>query len=188
MNIVALIALSFGMSMDAFAVSISRGASLPKSSLAQALKIGLVFGLMEATTPLIGYFFGVLSKDFVQDFDHWLAFILLSGLGLSLIYKSLVVPNNQKNNATKQEQWLLLLTALATSIDAMVIGMSLAFLSVNIWLACLLIGLATTLMATLGVYLGHKLSESIGKYAEMMGGLLLIIIGLSILLTHLSIL
>lgn len=186
MNIITLTALSFSMSMDAFAVAISRGVSLQKPSFVQALKIGLVFGFVEALTPLLGYFLGVLTKDFVENFDHWLAFVLLSALGLHLIYEALAGKDDEQK--TSNNTWVLILTAFATSIDAMVIGMSLAFLSVNIWLACFLIGLATTIMATTGVYLGNKLGEKIGQRAEIMGGVVLIGIGSFILLTHLGVL
>lgn len=98
MNIITLTALSFSMSMDAFAVAISRGVSLQKPSFVQALKIGLVFGFVEALTPLLGYFLGVLTKDFVENFDHWLAFILLSALGSHLIYEALMGKDEQKKH------------------------------------------------------------------------------------------
>lgn len=172
------------MSMDAFAAAIGRGSCLPSSNIKMALKIGATFGVVEATTPLIGYVFGILAQDFVQKYDHWLAFILLCALGLHMIYgatlgasDSVVVPKNSK-------PWLIWLTAIATSIDEMVIGISLAFLRVNIWLACALIGLTTALMSTLGIILGHNIGYKIGKYAEIFGGVLLFGIGSFILYSH----
>lgn len=191
MNIIALTALSFSMSMDAFTVSIVRGSSdktladSGKQRFWQALKIGLVFGMIEAITPILGYFVGVLAQNVVQDFDHWLSFILLSGLGLHLIYETLTEQPNKKIAPKPTSLNKTILTAFATSIDAMVIGVSLAFLNVNIWLAGLMIGSFTTMMTTIGVYLGVKLGEKMGNKAQIFGGVVLILIGLFILITHL---
>ncbi|MDO4449391.1 MAG: manganese efflux pump MntP family protein [Moraxella sp.] len=189
MNIITLAALSFGMSMDAFAASVVRGASADLSGnahnrLLQAFKIGIVFGIVEAITPVIGYYLGVLAQDLVQGFDHWVSFILLGGLGVHLIYEAMFGKDDDgepvKNSLAKT-----ILTAFATSIDAMIIGVSLAFLEVNIWLASFLIGMATTIMATFGVYLGAKIGKEVGNKAQIMGGIVLIGIGIFILVTHL---
>ncbi|WP_066803082.1 manganese efflux pump MntP [Moraxella oblonga] len=187
MNIVALTALSFGMSMDAFAASVVRGASvhLSDNRLFQAFKIGIIFGIVEAITPIIGYFLGVLANDLVQGFDHWVSFVLLGGLGVHLMYEAVFGVDDDgksiKNNLAKT-----ILTAFATSIDAMIVGVSLAFLDVNIWLASLLIGMATTTMATFGVCLGAKIGKEVGNKAQILGGVVLIGIGVFILMTHLA--
>lgn len=203
------------MSMDAFAVAITKGVHLKQPTFGQALQMGLVFGITEALMPMVGYFLGVLFSDFVANIDHWVSFILLMGLGLHLIYDAIFEKNlhhsnehtknkvaiNKKDNQytnqssrtntnsythlNKNNQFMLVLTAFATSIDAMVIGVSLAFMKANIWLSAFLIGLATTGMATIGIYLGHKLGQKIGKAAEIIGGVILMSIGSFILYTHL---
>lgn len=192
MNIFALSALSFSMSMDAFAVSVVRGATdkhIPSagfSRLMYALKIGVIFGTIETITPIFGYFIGTLAQQLVQDFDHWLSFVLLSGLGSHIIYESLTSQDNEAIEPKSTSFGKTILTAFATSIDAMVIGISLAFLNVNIWLAGLMIGAFTTIMATLGVFLGAKLSEKLGNKAQILGGVVLILIGVFILISHLT--
>lgn len=191
MNIFALSVLSFSMSMDAFAVSVVRGTNdkkIPSASLARlvyALKIGIIFGLIETATPIFGYFIGVLAQQIVQDFDHWVSFLLLSGLGLHIIYESLTSQNNQHLEPKTTSLSKTILTAFATSIDAMVIGISLAFLNVNIWIAGVMIGLFTTTMVTFGVFIGARLYQKIGNKAELFGGIVLILIGIFILVSHL---
>ena len=213
MKFPALLALAFGMSMDAFAVALAKGVAMPKPSLTTALKTGLLFGVVESITPLIGYGLGRWAEDVVLAWDHWLSFVLLGGLGLHMLYEAIksnqadadansanpdpANPDidatdstntnaNPKPASTTKQRLLLITTAFATSIDAMIVGVTLAFLQVNIWLACLLIGLATTLMVTLGIYLGHRVGEKIGKWAEAFGGVVLIGIGTSILISHLA--
>lgn len=191
MNIFALSVLSFSMSMDAFAVSVVRGTNdkkIPSANLARivyALKIGIIFGLIETATPIFGYFIGVLAQQVVQDFDHWVSFLLLSGLGLHIIYESLTSQNNQHLEPKTTSLSKTILTAFATSIDAMVIGISLAFLNVNIWIAGVMIGLFTTTMVTFGVFIGARLYQKIGNKAELFGGIVLILIGIFILVSHL---
>lgn len=191
MNIFALSVLSFSMSMDAFAVSVVRGTNdkkIPSASLARlvyALKIGIIFGLIETASPIFGYFIGVLAQQIVQDFDHWVSFLLLSGLGLHIIYESLTSQNNQHLEPKTTSLSKTILTAFATSIDAMVIGISLAFLNVNIWIAGVMIGLFTTTMVTFGVFIGARLYQKIGNKAELFGGIVLILIGIFILVSHL---
>lgn len=191
MNIFALSVLSFSMSMDAFAVSVVRGTNdkkIPSASLARlvyALKIGIIFGLIETATPIFGYFIGVLAQQVVQDFDHWVSFLLLFGLGLHIIYESLTSQNNQNLEPKTTSLSKTILTAFATSIDAMVIGISLAFLNVNIWIAGVMIGLFTTTMVTFGVFIGARLYQKIGNKAELFGGIVLILIGIFILVSHL---
>lgn len=187
MNIIALLVLSLGMSMDAFAAAIAKGSMHQKHTLLSAFKIGVIFGIIEALTPLIGYGLGVVAEGWVSRFDHWLAFVLLGGLGVYLIYEA-VNDDTKEHLSMPAEQGLKLtiLTAFATSIDALVIGISLAFVQANIWLACLMIGTATTVMATIGVYLGAILGDTIGKTAEVLGGVVLIGIGSFILWSHLN--
>lgn len=202
MSLLALIILAFAMSMDSFAVALSQGTTLQRPSYWQAIKIGAIFGIVEGITPIIGWIIGHIATQWIAQWDHWIAFILLTGLGLKILYESYrptaepQADNNHYENGiehdkteptqrSKQSIWLLIMTAIGTSIDAMAIGLSLAFLTVNIWLAALMIGIATTIMATSGILLGHLLGTKIGRSAEIFGGTVLIIIGTSILADHL---
>lgn len=194
MSLLALITLAFAMSMDSFAVALSQGTTLQRPSYWQALKIGAIFGIVEGITPIIGWMIGHIATQWVEQWDHWIAFILLTGLGFKILYEVYVPekstehqqPSSTSNETnTKQSIGLLIVTAIGTSIDAMAIGLSLAFLTVNIWLASLMIGIATTIMATSGILLGHLLGTKIGRSAEIFGGTVLIIIGTSILADHL---
>ena len=164
MNILALTSLSFGMSMDAFAAALAKGATNKHPSWLMALKGGVFFGTVEAIAPMIGFFLAKVASDRVASFDHWIAFGLLLFLGVRFIgeaYKD----TNMIQETPNANQTMLLMTAIATSIDSVVIGVSLAFLQVNIYLACILIGFATTLMATLGLYLGNRLGAYFGRLA-----------------------
>lgn len=184
MNLLTLTTLSFGMAMDAFAVAIAKGAGNPKPRFWQAVQGGLFFGVVEGFAPLIGYFLGKVAHGWMQVFDHWIAFGLLSVLGVRFIYGA-VGESEQDKASSGQSFALMLITAIATSIDSVVVGVSLAFLEVNIFLACTMIGVATTIMATMGLYLGNRLGASFGRYAMGVGGLVLIGIGVFILGTHL---
>ncbi|WP_113906698.1 manganese efflux pump MntP [Aliidiomarina celeris] len=185
MNPLALLLLAFAMSTDAFAAAIGKGASLRNPRFIQALKIGLIFGTIEAITPLLGWLLGKFAAGYVEAWDHWLAFMLLLGLGLHMIHEGLK-PEEPKQAATstKQPFFRICLTALGTSIDAMAVGVSLAFVNVNIWLAAGLIGLATTLMVTLGVMIGRAVGSVLGHRAEIFGGVTLIAVGVWILAGH----
>ena len=190
MNPLALLLLAFSMSADAFSVAIGKGASLKTPRFTEALRIGLIFGTIEAITPIIGWFIGhstasLVDASFVEAWDHWIAFTILGALGLHMIYEGLK-PSSAKLEAPSRHSFLkLAVTAFGTSIDAMAIGVSLAFIEVNILLAASLIGLATTVMVTLGVMLGKVLGSLLGHKTEVFGGLMLIAIGGWILSSHL---
>lgn len=190
MNLLTLSLLALGMSMDAFAASLAKGAQSKrqeKIGTNTALKTGLIFGVSEAITPIIGYFLGTLAQDFIKDYDHWISFGLLSALGLYFIYETFF--DNQEHNQplNHQKNWTKTwVTAFATSIDAMIIGISLAFVHANIWLAATIIGIVCTVMASFGMLLGAKIGDAIGSKAQIFGGVVLIAIGVFILYTHLS--
>ena len=190
MNPLATALLAFSMSADAFAAAIARGASIGKTSHLQAAQIALTFGIVATLTPLLGYGAGTIAAPYIEAFDHWIAFGLLLVLGGKMIRESLspadgtTAPSN--SNAAMPSKWLLLITAIATSIDSMIVGVSLAFLDVNIWFTALAIGSATTLMAVIGIKLGGVLDGIIGKRAELFGGMVLIGIGTFILFEHLG--
>ena len=188
MNPLATALLAFSMSADAFAAAIARGASIGKTRHLQAAQIALTFGIVETITPLIGYGAGTIAAPYIEAFDHWIAFGLLLVLGGKMIRESLSpeADGDSAAQAAMPSKWLLLITAIATSIDSMIVGVSLAFLDVNIWLTALAIGSATTMMAVIGIKLGGVLDGIIGKRAELFGGIVLIGIGTFILFEHLG--
>jgi len=186
MNFSALLILSFGMSMDAFAVAIGKGAALQRPQLREALRTGLIFGAIETLTPLVGWSLGQFATHFVARWDHWIAFTLLCFLGGRMVIEGCrqhqqVVPCKP---ATQHGVWLLVATAIATSLDAMAIGVSLAFMQVNILLTAMLIGLSTFTMTTTGMLIGRMIGPLLGKRAEILGGVVLIAIGGQILWSH----
>jgi len=189
MTITALIFLALAMSTDAFAAALGKGAAMEKPRFFQALRIGLLFGCIEAVTPIIGWALGSLASKWIAQWDHWVAFFLLLGLGGHMIWAGLHGGDEeeaQEGAAAPQSVVALALTAVATSIDAMAVGVGLAFINVNIVYAALSIGLATTVMVTIGVLLGRMLGAAIGKKAEIVGGMVLVVVGAAILYEHLS--
>lgn len=190
MNFAALVLLALAMSTDAFAAAIGKGAAMNKPHFFQALRIGLLFGVIEAITPVIGWLIGSVAAKWVSEWDHWIAFVLLLVLGSRMIWVGL---QDEDDEAGKEDQkpqgqtvLMLALTAVATSIDALAVGVGLAFVDVNIWEAALLIGLATTTMVTIGILIGRMLGSLIGKRAEMIGGVVLIGVGAMIVYEHLA--
>ncbi len=189
MNTYAILILAFGMSMDAFAAAIGKGASLHRPPLKEALRTGLIFGVIEGITPIIGWGIGLAASQFIMSWDHWVAFILLLILGVRMISEAFKKDTGEEAEIPSRHGfWLLVTTAIATSLDAMAVGVGLAFLQVNILVMALTIGATTAVMATLGMLLGRFLGGTIGKWAEVLGGLVLIGIGTSILVEHLGLL
>lgn len=186
MSLISLIFLAFAMSTDAFAAAIGKGASLHKPRFLDALRTGLIFGVIEAITPVIGWFVGQAAASAVESWDHWIAFGLLLLLGLHMIYAGLKPDTDEDEKPKSHSFWVLAITAFATSIDALAVGVGLAFVDVNIWFAALLIGLATMTMVTFGVMLGRVIGTAIGRKAEIIGGLVLIGVGAAILYDHLG--
>ena len=184
MTLTAIIILAFAMSTDAFAVAIAMGARRTHVGFPEAIKTGLLFGLIEGVTPLAGWALGSIAASYVETWDHWIAFVLLGGLGLRMIYEGLQAPE-AGDEPEKRALWLLALTGFATSIDAMVVGVGLAFTDTPIMEPALAIGLATLTMVTLGMLVGRRIGAAIGKRAEVFGGLVLIAIGSLTLWQHL---
>lgn len=185
MNPIAIAVLAIGMSVDALVASLGRGAALERPSFPIALRTGLVFGVVETLTPLLGWALGVAASRHVQAVDHWVAFVLLAGAGGHMARQALKRPAEAGHPAAAG-WWPLVATAVGTSIDAMAVGVSLAFLRVDIMVIALAIGAATTVMSTAGVLGGRLLGHRFGRWAEFAGGLALIGLGLVILFQHLS--
>lgn len=178
-----LIIIAIGVSMDAFAVSICKGLSICTIRPRHAGLTALWFGGFQALMPLLGYFLGVSFADFVSDVDHWIAFILLGIIGGNMIKESL----HKEECCTVDPDFsfrTMLAMAVATSIDALAIGVSLAFLKVNIWSAVLVIGLTTAMFSAAGVYIGNAFGNRYKSKAEFAGGFILMAMGLKILLEH----
>ncbi len=187
MNLASTLLIAFAMSTDAFAAAIGKGAALHKPRFSEALKTGAIFGVIEAITPLIGWALGMAAARYVADWDHWIAFTLLGALGLHMIYNGCKPSTDEPEDRPNSHSfWVLAVTGFATSIDAMAVGVGLAFMDANIIVTSVAIGMATLIMVTLGVMLGRVLGAVAGKWAEIVGGVILIGIGSLILYEHLS--
>ncbi len=180
--------IAFAMSTDAFAAAIGKGAALHRPRWREALRTGLVFGVIEGLTPLVGWALGVAAAPYVEAWDHWIAFALLGALGLHMIRAGLAHDGAAAPTERPQSHSLrrLAMTGFATSIDAMAIGVGIALIDADIVVTAVSIGLATLVMVTLGVMLGRVLGSIVGRRAEIAGGLVLIGIGSAILWQHLS--
>ena len=183
MNLLEILLISISVSLDAFAVSICKGLSFKKFSLKKAIIIGLYFGIFQAVMPLIGYFLGVTFNNFIDSFDHYLVFGLLLFIGINMIIESFK-KCDAKNDSIAFKSMILL--ALATSIDALAIGVTFAFLKVNLAYV-FLIGLTTFLFSVIGVKIGNVFGNKYENISKLLGGITLILIGLKILLEHLQI-
>lgn len=183
MSFPELLLIAVGLSMDAFAVSICKGLSLKKLGAKHTALVGLYFGGFQALMPLIGWVLGYRFEHIIESVDHWIAFVLLAIIGLSMI--------REANRAEELNDDLgfktMVLLAVATSIDALAVGVTFAFLQVRILPAASLIGATTFLISAVGVYIGHVFGLRYRARAEIAGGVILIGIGLKILLEHLGI-
>jgi len=187
MNFLATTALALAMSTDAFAVAVGKGAALQRPHLREALRTGAIFGIIEGLTPVIGWAMGHFAAPYVEAWDHWIAFILLGVLGLRMIHEGLSNADDEDDEKPSSHSfWLLAVTGFATSIDAMAVGVGLAFIDANIVTTAGAIGLSTFIMVTLGVMVGRGLGKLVGKRAELVGGLVLIAIGSLILYEHIA--
>lgn len=189
MNPVSILLIGLAMSTDAFAAALGKGAAMSRPRWSEALRIGLIFGVVEAITPVIGWLLGSAASRYIEAWDHWIAFGLLSALGVHMIHKALTDGDDAEDATASRNGGLLLvaLAGLATSIDAMAVGVGLAFVEVNILIVAAVIGLCTLIMVTLGVMLGRALGKLIGKRAEIAGGVVLILVGATILYEHIGV-
>ena len=187
MNPISILLLGFAMSTDAFAAAIGKGAAMSKQRLSQALRAGLIFGVIEAITPVIGWLLGKGASRYIEAWDHWIAFGLLLVLGLHMIWNGWKPDADEPADEARKHGIVgLAVTGLSTSIDALAVGVGLAFVDTPIAVVAVVIGLCTFTMVTLGVMLGRVLGGMVGKRAEMIGGVILIGVGAVILYEHLS--
>jgi len=186
MKLVELIILSIGLAMDAFAVAVCKGLSIQKMEWKKACIIGAYFGIFQALMPFIGYLLGINFREQIVSIDHWVAFILLGIIGLNMIKEAVSKETEKTNDSIGFKDMLIL--AIATSIDALAVGITFAFLKVNMGLAISLIGIITFIISVAGVKIGNVFGCKYEKKAEIAGGIILILLGLKILLEHLHIL
>lgn len=182
MSLFEILVIAIGVSMDAFAVAICKGLSVSKLRPSHALKTGLWFGGFQALMPLIGYYAGVHFADVVSSVDHWIAFILLGFIGANMIKESF--SREEENHDSDFSFKTMLAMAVATSIDALAVGVSFAFLRVRIWMAVLIIGLMTALFSIAGVRIGNVFGSRYKSLAELVGGVILLLMGIKILIEH----
>lgn len=182
MGVIELLLISVGLAMDAFAVSVGKGMTLTQVRPRHALTAGAWFGAFQALMPIIGYFVGRSFASYVASVDHWIAFGLLILIGTNMIREA-VWGDDEEIDGNFGFRTMLLM-AIATSIDAMAVGISMAFLDVNIWMSALVIGVVTLSLSAVGVYLGSLFGSRLGSKAGVVGGLILIAIGIKIVIEH----
>ena len=197
MNFIALIFTEFALSMDAFAVSITKGMTIKNLKKSTALKMALTFGVFQGAMPLLGWALGISFESYIKSIDHWIAFILLGFIGFNMI-KGFFDDRKEENaselefSATTDVDDLsnkeIIMLAVATSIDALAVGISFAFLNVSIIPAASIICIITFLVCVVGVFVGNKVGDIFNGYAELVGGIILILIGFNIFNEHTQIL
>lgn len=184
MGIVEMILLGFGLAMDATAVAIGKGLTLKEIKLRHAITTGSWFGGFQALMPIIGYGLGISFSDIVVSIDHWICFGLLLLIGLNMIREA--IWGDEENHNDNFSPRIMALMAVATSIDALVVGITLAFVNANIWVAAVVIGIVTFLLSASGLYLGRVIGSKFGSKAGILGGVVLIAIGIKTLIEHLA--
>lgn len=188
MTFFELFLIGIGLSMDAFAVSICKGLSMQKIDKKYTLCIGLFFGGFQALMPLTGYLLGSRFSGYIERFDHWIAFVLLALIGFNMIKESREEEEEEEKSYAGVNFKELLILAVATSIDALAVGVSFAFLGVRIAPAVTLIGCTTFVLTLVGVWVGNLFGSRYKSRAELTGGIILILIGVKILFEHLGVL
>lgn len=189
MDIITLLLIAVGVSMDAFSVSICKGLSMQSARMSSCTIVGLWFGGFQALMPIVGYFVGIHFREAIESLDHWIVFTLLGLIGFNMIREALGGKSEDVESCGCDKEVIsarkMFPLAIATSIDALAVGVSLAVLCVDIWSSALCIGLTTFIFSFVGVRVGAIFGTRYKSKAEMLGGIILIIIGLKILLEHL---
>ena len=184
MGLIELFLIAVWLSMDAFAVSVCKGLAMPKCTFKKAAIVGLWFGGFQALMPAIGYILGAQFQEAIASIDHWIAFVLLALIGGNMIHEAL--DNDEEEADASLDVKTMFLLAVATSIDALAIGITFAFLKVNIIPAVCFIGIVTFIISFAGVKIGNVFGARYKNKAEIVGGIILILLGLKILLEHLG--
>jgi len=183
LDIAEILLVAFGLAMDCFSVAITSGLAVKEIKSSFALKVGASFGFFQSAMPVFGWLGGISLLDVISGVDHWVAFALLSLIGGKMLYES-ARRKDGKEKANPSKGRVLLMLSVATSIDALAVGVGFAFLHVAILIPVIVIGVTAFAMSFFGVYLGGKFGEHLGSKMEIVGGLILISIGIKILLEH----
>lgn len=186
MGLIEILLIAVGLAMDAFAVSICAGTNKLTNGRRPTFRLSFHFGLFQFMMPVIGWFLGTGVQSYISEYDHWIAMILLSFVGIKMI-KSGFDKNEISKNGDLSKGMNLLILSIATSIDALAVGISFAMLQTEIWFPSVIIGIVTACLSVLGVQLGNKLGTKFGKKMEIIGGIILILIGIRILVSHIAI-
>lgn len=186
MDGLTLFGIAVALAMDAFAVALAAGLTLPRLTGRHLFRFGFHFGLFQAMMPVLGWLAGTGLRRFIEAYDHWLAFALLAGVGGKMLWDAWADQDEERRAKDPTRGMSLVMLSLATSIDALAIGLSLAVLGVNIWLPALVIGLTAGVLTLVGMLLGRRIAASWGPRVEVAGGLLLLMIGIRILVEHLG--
>lgn len=181
-TIIEIILISIGLAMDALAVSITSGSIMQKMHLRHMFRIALFFGAFQAIMPIIGWLGGTLFTDYIKNVDHWIAFGLLAFIGSKMIKEAL--SENEDERFDPLNVYILFTLAVATSIDALAVGITFSVLSITIWTSATIIGVITFFISFIGVFVGKKLGDTLGSKMEIIGGIILISIGTKILIEH----
>ena len=182
MSFTVLILLAIGLAMDAFAVSITSGITITNIKVKHALITALFFGVFQAVMPVIGWLLGKEFSSFISGFDHWVVFIILAFIGIKMIYESFKEREKKTQAEVSFNLSVLFMLAIATSIDALAVGISFSFLKTGILFPVIIIGIVTFILSFIGVYIGKKLGCIFGRRMETIGGFILIAIGFKVLL------
>jgi manganese efflux pump family protein len=175
--------IAIGLCFDSFAVSVSSGLMMKHINFFEAMRIAFSLAFFQALMPLIGWFAGKRISSYLSDYDHWIAFGLLLIIGLKMMWESQKPEESKTFNPLNL--WFILYVSIATSIDALIVGVSFAFLKIDIFKSILIIGIVTFIISMLGIFFGKKAGAHLGKKMEILGGIILIIIGIKILIEHL---
>ena len=185
MSFFLIVLIALGLTFDTFAVSVSTGISVQQIKFVQAIRVALILAVFQAIMPVLGWYAALQIKEYIVEFDHWIAAGLLWIIGIKMIWESLKSEDTitQKNPL---KTTVIIVLAIATSIDALAVGISFGCLNVNMYVTTIIIGFTTFVVAMIGMLLGKNAGNIIGKRAEIIGGIMLITIGIKILIEHLS--
>ena len=186
-SVFEIILISIGLAMDAFGVSIGKGLSMPVGENGRKVTLAFLFGLFQFLMPIIGWLIGRQFIDVISEWDHWIIFGLLGYLGIAMIREGLSDEDDEDDDKQFLGVWEMMMLSVATSLDAMAVGLTFAFMPINVWEASTMIGIITFGISLIGIYLGKFMGQFVGKYADILGGGVLILIGTKILLQHLGI-
>ena len=176
MSVFEIILISIGLAMDAFGVSIGKGLSMPVGENGRKVTLAFLFGLFQFLMPVMGWLIGRQFIDVISEWDHWIIFGLLGYLGIAMIREGLSDETDEDDDKQFLGAWEMMMLSVATSLDAMAVGLTFAFMPINVWEASAMIGVITFGISLIGIYLGKFMGQFVGKYADILGGGVLILI------------